>query len=160
MPLVTVASGAKVWVEEKGEGKPILFVHGWPLSGIPWQSQLDGLSAEHHVLTIDLPGFGRSPPLEETVTIKGLATAVRDMLDARDLTDVFMIGWSMGGGVIFSYFEHFGSHRLRAAGVVDNVAMLLPATTGCTALTPRGAWPTSTTGGPEFTPTSRASPAT
>ena len=126
MPLVTVASGAKVWVEEKGEGKPILFVHGWPLSGIPWQSQLDGLSAEHHVLTIDLPGFGRSPPLEETVTIKGLATAVRDMLDARDLTDVFMIGWSMGGGVIFSYFEHFGSHRLRAAGVVDDVAMLLP----------------------------------
>ena len=36
------------------------------------------------------------------------------MLDALDLSDVFMIGWSMGGGVTFSYFQNFGSHRLRA----------------------------------------------
>jgi len=126
MPFVDLASGTKVWMKEKGAGKPILFVHGWPLSGKPYHNQLAGLSDEHHVLTIDLPGFGQSPPLEETVTIKGLATAVRDMLDALDLSDVFMIGWSMGGGVTFSYFQSFGSHRLRAAGIIDDVAMLLP----------------------------------
>ena len=126
MPFVDLASGTEVWMEEKGAGRPILFVHGWPLSGKPWHNQLEGLSDEHHVLTIDLPGFGRSPPLEETVTIKGLATAVKDMLDALDLSDVFMLGWSMGGGVTFSYFQNFGSHRLRAAGIIDDVAMLLP----------------------------------
>ena len=39
------------------------------------------------------------------------------MLGALDLSDVFMIGWSMGGGVTFSYFQNFGSHRLRAVGL-------------------------------------------
>ena len=126
MPFVDTASRTRMWVEEKGEGKPILFVHGWPLSGRPWHNQLDGMSHEHRVLTVDLPGFGQSPPLEETVTIKGLATAVRDLLDTLELTDVFMIGWSMGGGVTMSYCQHFGSHRLRAIGIVDDVAMLLP----------------------------------
>ena len=62
MPFVDLASDQKVWIEEKGAGKPILFVHGWPLSGEPCHKQLEGLSDEHHVLTIDLPGFDDSPP--------------------------------------------------------------------------------------------------
>lgn len=127
MPLVDVGAGVQVHVQEKGAGKPILFVHGWPLTGDAYYLQLDGLSGEHHVLAVDLPGFGRSPPLEGPVTMKGLATAVRDLLDTMDLSDVFVIGWSMGGGVVMSYCQHFGSHRLRAIGIIDDVAMLLPA---------------------------------
>ena len=126
MTMVDVGGGVQVHVQSKGEGKPILFVHGWPLSGDAYYLQLEGLSDEHHVLACDLPGFGRSPPLEGPVTMKGLATAVRDLLDTLDLSDVFVIGWSMGGGVVMSYCQHFGSHRLRAIGIIDDVAMLLP----------------------------------
>ena len=57
MPLIETPSGATMWIEDKGEGKPILFVHGWPLSGKPWRNQLEGMSHEHRVLTVDLPGF-------------------------------------------------------------------------------------------------------
>lgn len=110
---------------EAGSGRPILLVHGWPTNSNAWQGQLEALSGRHHVLAVDLPGFGSSPPLVRP-TMAALAESVRDLLDERRLEDVLLIGWSMGGLVTFDYLRQFGSHRLRAIGIVDVSPCLLP----------------------------------
>lgn len=110
---------------EAGSGRPIVLVHGWPTNSTAWQSQLAALSPRHHVLAVDLPGFGSSPPLARP-TMAALAAGVRDLLDERQLEDVLLIGWSMGGCVTFDYLRQFGPHRLRAIGIVDVSPCLLP----------------------------------
>jgi len=47
----------------RGAGKPLLLVHGLGGSGQSWETILDGLAAEREVIAVDLPGFGRTPPL-------------------------------------------------------------------------------------------------
>jgi pimeloyl-ACP methyl ester carboxylesterase len=113
-------------VIERGIGKPILFVHGWPTNACVWQRQLEALGDAHHVMAVDLPGFGASPPLRQP-TIARFASAIREFIDDRALTNVFLIGWSMGGGVVMSYCKRFGAHGLRAIGIVDATPKLLPA---------------------------------
>lgn len=110
---------------EAGSGRPIVLVHGWPTNSNAWRGQLEALSGGHHVLAVDLPGFGSSPPLARP-TMAALAASVRDLLDERQLEDVLLIGWSMGGCVTFDYLRQFGSHRLRAIGIVDVSPCLLP----------------------------------
>lgn len=110
---------------EAGSGRPIVLVHGWPTNSNAWRGQLAALSGRHHVLAVDLPGFGSSPPFVRP-TMAALAAGVRDLLDERRLEDVLLIGWSMGGCVTFDYLRQFGSHRLRAIGIVDVSPCLLP----------------------------------
>ena len=96
MPFVDLASGTKVWMEEKGAGRPILFVHGWPLSGKPWHNQLEGLSDEHHVLTVDLPGFGQSKD-----TSAKPAEFLIDFLPVLDIGRPVVVSPSMSGRFSF-----------------------------------------------------------
>jgi non-heme chloroperoxidase len=110
---------------QSGAGRAIVFVHGWPVSAHVWKYQLAALSDEHRVVALDLPGYGDSPPMSEP-SVAAYAAAVRDFLVQGDLRDVLLVGWSMGGSVVMSYCDQFGSGRLRAVGIVDSSPRLLP----------------------------------
>ena len=84
----------------RGEGKPLLLVHGLGSSWHTWQSVLAPLAAERAVVAIDLPGFGRSPPLQGEVTVRTLATAVARFLDEHDLIGADAVGSSMGARLV------------------------------------------------------------
>ena len=120
-----VGDGVQVRAIERGAGDPILLVHGWPTGAAIWKHQLGALSGAHRVLAIDLPGYGEPPPLP-TPAVAKFAAAVKGFIDVAGLSDVFLIGWSMGAGTVMSYCEQFGSHRLRALGIVDDCPCLLP----------------------------------
>lgn len=126
MTLHDIGNGASLNVLEQGVGRPIVFLHGWPTNARAWRLQMDALAEHHHVLAVDLRGFGDSSPVDDP-TIELLAADVRELLDRRALDDVFLVGWSMGGCVVMSYCQQFGSHRLRAIGIVDVSPRLLPA---------------------------------
>ena len=125
MPLYDVGDSVQLRAVERGAGDPILLVHGWPTGAAIWKHQLEALSADHRVLAIDLPGFGGSPPMREP-TVQAFAAAVKGFIDIAELSNVFLIGWSMGAGTVMSYCEQFGAHRLRALGIVDDCPCLLP----------------------------------
>lgn len=111
---------------EEGSGPPILFVHGWPTNANIWKYQfVDVLTDEYQVIAVDLPGFGETPPYGEA-SMKGFATTVKDFIEAHALSPVFLVGWSMGAGVVMSYNEHFGGHRLSGLGIVDDCPKLFP----------------------------------
>ena len=84
----------------RGSGRPLVLVHGLGASGASWAPVLDGLAAEREVIAVDLPGFGRTPPLAGPVTIATLTDALGAFLSAQGLTDADLVGSSMGARMV------------------------------------------------------------
>lgn len=84
----------------RGEGRPLLLVHGLGGSGRSWTPILDALAAERDVIEIDLPGSGETPPLSGEVSIVTLADAVTSFLETHDLSGVDAVGSSMGARLV------------------------------------------------------------
>lgn len=83
--------------DDRGSGPALVFVHGHPFSRRMWAPQLDSLSDTFRVIAPDLPGYGESPPRGSIVTMRELADAVLELLDALEVERVTVIGLSMGG---------------------------------------------------------------
>ena len=102
-------------VEERGEGRPVVLIHGWPLSSRSWQPQLAPLvEAGHRVLAYDRRGFGQSDKPKTGYGYDTLADDLAGLLDALDLHDVALVGFSMGGGEVARYIARHGQARLRS----------------------------------------------
>lgn len=83
-----------------GTGKPLLLIHGLGGSWRSWIPVLSGLAAEREVIAVDLPGFGKTPPLPGEVTISSLADAVTQFLKDNNLTGIDAVGSSMGARLV------------------------------------------------------------
>ena len=120
MPDVTASSGllssTKVHVEDSGgSGRPVVLIHGWPLSGESWSEQVGPLSAAgHRVVAYDRRGFGRSDKPSKGYDYDTLADDLDGVLSELDLTDVTLVGFSMGGGEVARYVARHGEDRLHS----------------------------------------------
>ena len=74
-----------------------MLIHGHPFSRRMWGGQLDSLSDRFRVVAPDLPGYGESPPRGETITPRGLADAVVELMDAIGVERATVVGLSLGG---------------------------------------------------------------
>ena len=109
-------SSVDLYVEDTGgSGRPVVLIHGWPLSGEAWSKQVPALrDAGYRVITYDRRGFGRSDKPSGGYDYDTLATDTHELLEALDLEDVTLIGFSMGGGEVARYFSKFGTDRLHS----------------------------------------------
>lgn len=84
-----------------GEGElTLLFVHGWCIDQTYWSEQVEALSSEYRVVTIDLPGFGKSGTNREKWSIEAYGEDVNAVIEQLGLNNVILIGHSMAGDVI------------------------------------------------------------
>ena len=98
-----------------GSGRPIVLIHGWPLSSESWSGQVPALlDAGYRVVTYDRRGFGRSDKPLTGYTYDTLTEDLHTLLTELDLTDVTLVGFSMGGGEVARYFTKYGSDRLHS----------------------------------------------
>ncbi|MFT3972685.1 MAG: alpha/beta hydrolase [Amaricoccus sp.] len=98
-----------------GSGRPVVLIHGWPLSGASWKKQIGPLAAAgHRVITYDRRGFGRSDKPDSGYDYDTLAADLEGVLAGRDLSDVTLVGFSMGGGEVARYVASHGEGRLAA----------------------------------------------
>jgi pimeloyl-ACP methyl ester carboxylesterase len=112
--------GLPLHYEVRGEGETVVLVHGWTMNAeYWWQKNVESLAESHHVVTVDLRGHGDSGKTDDNHTIPHYAGDVHHVLDALDLTDVTLVGWSMGAAVAMSYVDQFGEDRLRSLCLVD-----------------------------------------
>lgn len=89
--------GAEVAYEVDGKGAPVVLLHGFCGDHRVWEDfKLDLIEEHYRVITVDLPGFGHSEPVED-VSIEYYAEAVLAVLDMKNYTDVILVGHSMGG---------------------------------------------------------------
>ncbi len=98
-----------------GSGRPVVLIHGWPLSGEAWKDQVPPLQqAGYRVVTYDRRGFGRSDKPMSGYTYDTLTEDLHTLLEELDLNDVTLVGFSMGGGEVARYFSLYGAERLHS----------------------------------------------
>jgi pimeloyl-ACP methyl ester carboxylesterase len=113
--------GAKIYYEDHGKGQPIVLVHGWTCSSKFWQKNVPELAKEFRVVTLDLRGHGNSSKTMTGHTIAQYARDVRAVIERLELRNVTLVGWSLGGPVVLSYYQQYGKDsRLKALGMVDS----------------------------------------
>jgi non-heme chloroperoxidase len=130
MPYITVGkeNGANIdiYYEDHGSGKPIILIHGYPLSGASWEKQLPVLlSAGYRVITYDRRGFGKSSQPAEGYNYDTFAADLREVITQRKFQDVTLVGFSMGGGEIARYFGKYGSEGVSKAVFIGAVPPFL-----------------------------------
>ena len=120
------APQTELYYETYGQGRPVVLIHGWPLSGRMWEGQIDALRhAGYQVVSYDRRGFGQSGKTATGYTYDVFASDLKDLLEELNLTDVTLVGFSMGGGEVSRYAGLYGTDRVRSAMLVASVAPYL-----------------------------------
>jgi pimeloyl-ACP methyl ester carboxylesterase len=106
----------ELYYEDHGTGRPVVLIHGWPLSGKSWEAQVPALvEAGHRVVTYDRRGFGESAKPFDGYDYDTFAADLDALLTHLDLTDVTLVGFSMGGGEVVRYIARYGTDRIHSA---------------------------------------------
>ncbi len=126
----TPAGPLRLAVIEKGQGRPILLLHGFATSSYTWHSIIPELAKNHRVIAIDLRGFGASDkPIDGHYSIQDQAAAVTAFIEQENLRDLTVIGHSFGGGITLSLAldaERERQPRIRNIVLVDTIAYRQP----------------------------------
>jgi non-heme chloroperoxidase len=122
MPFITTRDGAELFYKDWGTGRPVVLIHGWPLDADMWEYQQPALAASgFRAIAYDRRGFGRSTQTWEGYEYDTFADDLATVLETLDLTDVALVGFSMGGGEIARYLSRHGSARVSRAVLVAAV---------------------------------------
>jgi pimeloyl-ACP methyl ester carboxylesterase len=110
------ASSVRLHIEDSGGNRrPVVLIHGWPLSAQVWEPQVSVLQgAGYRVVAYDRRGFGRSDKPESGYSYDALADDLHRVMDQCGLQDVTLVGFSMGGGEVARYIARHGESRLRS----------------------------------------------
>lgn len=115
MPKLTTPDQVNLNYTDIGSGRPIVMIHGWPLSGAAFADNAKVLAAGYRVITYDRRGFGQSGKPRGGYDYDTLAADLDALLTGLDLHDVVLLGFSMGGGEVARYLATRGSERVGAA---------------------------------------------
>jgi non-heme chloroperoxidase len=106
-------------VEDEGSGSPIVFIHGWSMSGRFFQRQLSHFAAAHRVIIPDLRGHGRSEKVQHGHTVPNYAADLHAVLAERSVQRPVLVGWSMGAMVAYEFVRAYGGGSVAGLVVVD-----------------------------------------
>ncbi len=107
---------------DSGTGNPVIFLHGFCESKEMWEFFKTNLSSKYRVLCPDLPGFGDSPLLKDTLSIETVAEALISWMQVLNVVDPVVIGHSLGGYVTLRLAEQLGGN-LKGIGLFHSTAM-------------------------------------
>ena len=103
----------EIYYEDHGSGSPVVLIHGWPLSGRSWEDQVPALvEGGHRVVTYDRRGFGTSSQPWGGYDYDTFAADLATLIEHLDLSDVALVGFSMGGGEVARYIRSYGTNRV------------------------------------------------
>lgn len=119
-------SPINIYYEDRGSGKPVVLIHGWPLDGGSWEKQSFALlAAGYRVVTYDRRGFGRSSAPSSGYDYNTMAGDLDKLIDALDLQDAAIVGFSMGGGEVARYMGKYNQGRVTKAVFMSSIAPAL-----------------------------------
>ncbi|MDA2890580.1 alpha/beta hydrolase [Mycolicibacterium sp. BiH015] len=126
MPTITTSDGVEIFYKDWGSGQPIVFSHGWPLSGDDWDAQMMFFLGEgFRVIAHDRRGHGRSSQLAEGHDMDHYADDLLAVVEHLDLHDAVHVGHSTGGGEVVRYLARHGESRAAKAAIIAAVPPLM-----------------------------------
>ncbi len=126
MPTIEAKDGTRLFYKDWGSGPPVVLLHGWPLDADMWEYQMPALTqAGYRTIAYDRRGFGRSEQPWSGYDYDTFADDLKAVLDALDLQDVALVGFSMAGGEIARYMSRHGGARVAKAALVSAVTPFL-----------------------------------
>jgi non-heme chloroperoxidase len=112
----------EIHYEDHGSGDPVVLIHGYPLNGNSWERQERELLANgHRVISYDRRGFGRSSQPTVGYDYDTFAADLNALLEHLDLSDIVLVGFSMGSGEVTRYLGTYGSARVRKAALLGAI---------------------------------------
>ena len=122
----TTSDGVELYYKDWGSGQPVVFCHGWPLNSDSWESQMfhfanNGFRAIAH----DRRGHGRSSQPWDGNDMDHYADDLAQLIEALDLKDVILFGFSTGGGEVARYVGRHGTSRVAKLGLISAVPPLM-----------------------------------
>ena len=124
MPMVDTRDGTKIYVKQwDGGGRPVVLIHGWPLSSDSWDPQALALAeAGFNVIAYDRRGFGRSDQPWNGYDYDSLSDDLADVMQATGVSDgAALVGFSMGGGEVARYMSRHGGKGVSDAVLVGSI---------------------------------------
>ena len=130
MPYIPVgkenSGNIDLYYEDHGSGKPVVLIHGYPLSGASWEKQVPVLlDAGHRVITYDRRGFGKSSQPTTGYNYDTFAEDLHKLVTQLGLRDFGLVGFSMGGGEVARYLGKYGSKGVSKAAIISGVPPFL-----------------------------------
>jgi non-heme chloroperoxidase len=130
MPYIPVgkenSGNIDLYYEDHGAGKPVVLIHGYPLSGASWEKQVPVLlDAGHRVITYDRRGFGKSSQPTTGYNYDTFAEDLHKLVTQLGLRDFALVGFSMGGGEVARYMGKYGSQGVSKVVIISGVPPFL-----------------------------------
>ena len=126
MSTITTPDGVEIFYKDWGSGQPIVFSHGWPLSGDDWDAQMMFfLLHGYRVIAHDRRGHGRSSQVSDGHDMDHYADDLAALTEHLDLRDAVHIGHSTGGGEVVRYMARHGEDRVAKAVLISSVPPLM-----------------------------------
>ena len=112
----------RIYYSDYGKGKPVILIHGWPLSSQMWEYQINDLvNSGHRVIAYDRRGFGRSSQPWDGYNYDTMTDDLKSLIDQLKLTDVTLVGFSMGGGEVVRYFSRYGGDGVSKVVLISSI---------------------------------------
>lgn len=119
-------SEVSIFYQEYGSGKPVIFIHGWPLNHEMWEYQLVELPKNNmRCIAYDRRGFGKSDRPWQSYDYDTLADDLNELITQLNLTKVVLVGFSMGGGEIARYVGKYGTEKIEKIVFISSVTPYL-----------------------------------
>ena len=119
---IETAPGVEIYVRDYGQGKPVILIHGWPLSSDAWEAQIEELVANNfRVIAYDRRGFGKSSQPWDGYDYDTLTDDLHEIIRQKNLTNATIVGFSMGGGEAARYFARHGGEGVSKVAFVSAV---------------------------------------
>ena len=122
----TASVETELFYQDFGTGRPVVLIHGWPLSHRMWEPQVPALNAAgFRTVAYDRRGFGHSGFPSGGYDYDTFAADLNDLLTELDLRDAALVGFSMGGGEVARYLGRYGADRVSRVALVSSVTPFL-----------------------------------
>jgi non-heme chloroperoxidase len=126
MSFITAKDGTPIFYKDWGRGRPVVFSHGWPLSGDAWDAQMIFLVQKgFRVIAHDRRGHGRSGQPSEGNDMDTYADDLSSLMEFLDIKDAALVGHSTGGGEVAHYLGRHGTRRAAQAVLIGAVPPLM-----------------------------------